>query len=126
MSHRGHSPGSAHILVVEDDNLVRMIVVEMLRGAGFAVTEAPHADEAWAILRERQEPIRVLFTDIDMPGSMDGFVLAGRVADAWPHIGLVVSSGRRPMADRDIPHSGRFLSKPYRSADLMQMIREAI
>ena len=125
MSYQGRSPSSAHVLVVEDESLIRMMVVDMLEEAGFAVTEAPHADAAWAILERCPEAIRVLFTDIDMPGSMDGFVLAGRVADAWPHIGLVVTSGGRGMADRDVLDSGRFLSKPYRPADLMQVIQEA-
>ena len=115
-----------HVLVVEDEGLIRMMVVDMLEEAGFRVTEAPHADAAWAILERRQADIRVLFTDIDMPGSMDGFVLAERVADAWPHIGLVVTSGRRSMPDSEVPDSGHFLSKPYRSTDLMDMIRGAI
>lgn len=115
-----------HVLVVEDEGLIRMMVVDMLEEAGFQVTEAPHADAAWAILERRQADIRVLFTDIDMPGSMDGFVLAERVADAWPHIGLVVTSGRRMMTDGEVPDSGHFLSKPYHSSDLMDMIRGAI
>lgn len=125
MPHEDHARSPTHVLVVEDEGLVRMMVVDLLEEAGFAVTEAPHADAAWAILERRQDDIRVLFTDIDMPGSMDGFVLAGRVADAWPHIGLVMTSGRRRMADREMPDAGRFLSKPYRSADLVRMIREA-
>ena len=125
MSREGHSNQPAHVLVVEDESLVRMMVVELLEEAGFRVTAAPHADAAWAILERRQADIRVLFTDIDMPGSMDGFVLASRVADAWPHVGLVVTSGRRRMSDVEVPDSGRFLGKPYRSTDLMQLIREA-
>ena len=114
-----------HVLVVEDESLVRMMAVELLEEAGFVVSEAPHADAAWAILQRRQADIRVLFTDIDMPGSMDGVALASRVADAWPHIGLVVTSGRRRMSDNEVPDSGHFLGKPYRSSDLMQLIREA-
>lgn len=115
-----------HVLVVEDEGLIRMMVVDMLEEAGFVVTEAPHADAAWAILQRRQEDIRVLFTDIDMPGSMNGFVLAERVADAWPHIGLVVTSGGRKLADREVPDHGHFLGKPYRPKDLVLAIREAI
>ena len=126
MPNQGRSLSPTHVLVVEDESLIRMMVVDMLEDAGFAVSEAPHADAAWAILELRQEDIRVLFTDVDMPGSMNGVVLAGRVADAWPHIRLVVTSGGRGLTDRDVPDSGRFLSKPYRPADLMQVIRETI
>jgi CheY-like chemotaxis protein len=115
-----------HVLVVEDECLIRMMVVDMLEDAGFAVSEAPHADAAWAILEQRQEDIEVLFTDIDMPRSMDGFVLAGRVASAWPHIGLIMTSGRRRIPDGDVPDSRLFLSKPYCPADLMQVIRKTI
>ncbi|MHC2002998.1 response regulator [Methylobacterium sp. CM6241] len=117
---------SPHVLVVEDEGLIRMMVVDMLEEAGFVVTEAPHADAAWAILERCQADIRVLFTDIDMPGSMDGFVLAERVADAWPHIRLVVTSGGRRLADREVPDSGHFLGKPYRPKDLLLAIREAV
>lgn len=126
MPSQNASPTPPHVLVVEDECLIRMMVVDMLEEAGFMVTEAPHADAAWAILQRRQGNIRVLFTDIDMPGSMDGFVLAERVADAWPHIGLVVTSGGKRLADREVPDSGRFLGKPYRSKDLVLAIREAI
>ena len=126
MPNEGSLLAATHVLVVEDECLIRMMVVDMLEEAGYVVSEAPHADAAWAILERYQDDIGVLFTDIDMPGSMDGFVLAGRVATAWPRIGLVVTSGGRRMADREVPDSGRFLSKPYRPADLMQVIREAV
>ena len=115
-----------HVLVVEDECLIRMMVVDMLKDAGFAVSDAPHADAAWAILEQRQEDIGVLFTDIDMAGSMDGFVLAGRVSSAWPHINLIMTSGRQRIPDGEVPDSGRFLSRPYRPADLMQVIRKTI
>lgn len=126
MPNEGSLLAATHVLVVEDECLIRMMVVDMLEDAGFAVSEAPHADAAWALLEQRQQDIGVLFTDIDMPGSMDGFALAGRVASAWPHIGLVITSGGRRLADGEVPDSGRFLSKPYRPADLVQVIRETI
>ncbi|WP_375713859.1 hypothetical protein [Methylorubrum extorquens] len=67
----------------------------------------------------------MVFTDIDMPGSMDGLALAERVAERWPHIRLVVTSGRRGFRDRDMPDDGRFLIKPYLSSELVQTIVQA-
>ena len=69
--------------------------------------------------------IGALFTDIDMPGSMDGVALAARVAERWPHIRLVVTSGRTGMRDGDFPDSGRFVIKPYRQAQLVRAIASA-
>lgn len=114
----------AAVLVVEDESMVRMVAVDMLEDAGFAVLEAATADAAWAIL-EQERGIGVLFTDVDMPGSMDGFVLACRVAERWPHIRLVVTSGRVGPRDADMPDDGRFLLKPYRQAHLLQAIDAA-
>lgn len=102
--------------------MVRMVAVDMLEDAGFAVLEAPTADAAWALL-ERAPRVDLLFTDIDMPGSMDGLALAGRVAERWPHIGLVVTSGRFGLRDDDLPDDGRFLPKPYRQTQLLETIR---
>ncbi len=112
------------VLVVEDDGNVRMVAVDMLEDAGFAVLEAETADVAWRILEEAPS-VCALFTDIDMPGSMDGLALAGRVAERWPHIRLVVTSGRYGLDDHDIPDAGRFLAKPYRSSELVQAIVQA-
>lgn len=112
------------VLVVEDEGFVRMMAVDMLEEAGFTVVEAGSADEAWTILQSRDD-IGVLFTDIDMPGSMDGFVLAGLVAEHWPHIRLVITSGRcRPSAE-DVPDHGRFVPKPYHSADVLTAFSQA-
>jgi two-component system, response regulator PdtaR len=112
------------VLVVEDEHFVRMVAVDMLEDAGFAVLEAPTADVAWQVL-EREPKIDLLFTDIDMPGSMDGLALAGRVAERWPHIRLVVTSGRFALRDEELPDDGRFLPKPYRQSQLLDAIRAA-
>lgn len=109
------------ILVVEDDGIVRMVVVDMLEEAGFLVLEADTADAAWRIL-EGGPRVCALFTDIDMPGSMDGLALAVRVAERWPHIRLVVTSGRHGLRDEDVPDDGRFLSKPYQLSQLVEAI----
>lgn len=114
----------AAVLVAEDESMVRMVAADMLEEAGFPVLQAATADAAWAIL-ERAEEIGVLFTDIDMPGSMDGLALATRVAERWPHIRLVVTSGRVGLRDADMPDDGRFLLKPYRQAQLLKAIDTA-
>lgn len=101
-----------------------MIAVDMLEDAGFLVLEASTADAAWTVL-ERDPRVDLLFTDIDMPGSMDGLALAGRVAKRWPHIGLVVTSGRFALRDADLPDDGRFLAKPYRRSQLLEAIRRS-
>lgn len=112
------------VLVVEDDDLVRLCAVEMLEDAGFVIVEARHADEAWFILHERAD-IGALFTDVDMPGSMCGVTLAGRVHDAWPDIRLVVTSGRHRLAHGDIPDHGLFVPKPYSADQVVDAIHQA-
>ncbi|WP_342110038.1 response regulator [Methylobacterium sp. SI9] len=112
------------VLVVEDDELVRMSAVALLEDAGLAVTEACDADEAWRIL-ERRTDIGVLFTDIDMPGSMCGKTLAEHVHASWPEIRLVLTSGRHRLADAEVPDHGLFVSKPYRSRDVLEAIAQA-
>lgn len=112
------------VLVVEDDDLVRICAVEMLVDAGFTTVEARQADEAWYILHERSD-IGALFTDVDMPGSMCGMTLAGRVHEAWPDIRLIVTSGRRCLADKDIPDHGLFVLKPYSAEQVVDAIQYA-
>ncbi|MCJ2036005.1 response regulator [Methylobacterium sp. J-068] len=113
------------VLVVEDDDLVRLCAVEMLEDVGFTIIEARHADEAWFILHERSD-IGALFTDVDMPGSMCGVTLAGRVHEAWPDIRLVVTSGRRRFSQQDIPDHGLFVSKPYSADQVVDAIEHAV
>ena len=117
--------GTSAVLVVEDDDLVRLCAVEMLEDAGFVIIEARHADEAWFILHERSD-IGALFTDVDMPGTMCGVTLAGRVHDAWPEIRLVVTSGRQRFADGEIPDHGLFVPKPYSADQVIDAIHHAV
>ncbi|KQO66879.1 response regulator [Methylobacterium sp. Leaf89] len=121
---RKRDPETSLVLVVEDDDLVRMMAVDMLEDAGFSVVEARQADEAWFILHERSD-IGVLFTDVDMPGSMCGVTLAERVHHAWPDIRLVVTSGRNRFANRDMPDHGLFVAKPYSSSQVVDAIHHA-
>src|SRR3954469_21852148 len=106
------SPAHSVVLVVEDEALVRMMAVDMLEEAGFTVLEAGTADAAWSLLESRSD-IGVLFTDVEMPGSMNGYVLASRVAERWPDIRLVITSGRSYPGHGDVPDDGQFLGKPY-------------
>jgi YesN/AraC family two-component response regulator len=93
-----------------DEPLVRMTAADELAEAGFQVLEAANADVALAVLEARSDEVHVLFTDIDMPGSMNDLRLAENVHTRWPHIALLISSGyQRPYPDQ-IPDDGQFLA----------------
>lgn len=95
----------------------------MIAEAGFEVVEAANADEAIAILEARLD-IHVVFTDIQMPGSMDGLKLASFVRGQWPPIKIVATSGFVRVGDADLPEGSRFLTKPYRPAQIIETLRE--
>jgi two-component system, response regulator PdtaR len=107
------------VLVVEDDVLLRMIAVEVVEEAGFVALEAGNADEAVALLESRSD-IRLLFTDIDMPGSMDGLKLAHAVRGRWPPIKILVVSGQVRLEPYQLPPNGRFVTKPYRVGAMVE------
>ena len=115
----------AVILIVEDELLIRMNAAEMIKEAGFEVVEAASADEAIAILEDRLD-ITVLFTDIQMPGSMDGLKLAAAVRDRWPPILIVATSGHVKLGIGDLPKGSRFLPKPYSPAEITKTLRQLI
>jgi two-component system, response regulator PdtaR len=119
------APSSAVVLVVEDEAVVRLDAIETLTDAGFRVMEAANADEAISILESRPD-IRVVMTDIQMPGSMDGLKLAATIRNRWPPIALIVTSGRISVEPRDLPERGRFLPKPYNGARLVAAIRASL
>ncbi|WJH40493.1 response regulator [Aliirhizobium terrae] len=100
------------VLVVEDEPLQRMMAVDLVLDAGFDVVEAWSADEAVTILESRSD-IRVVFTDVDMPGSMDGLKLAAAIRDRWPPIEIIVTSGHMRMTENVLPDRSVFFSKPY-------------
>jgi len=100
------------VLVVEDEPLVRMFAIHFVEDAGFEVVEAADADQAVAILEARSD-IRIMFTDIDMPGSMDGMKLARAVRDRWPPIEIIIVSGHRRPVDDELPARAVFFPKPY-------------
>jgi CheY-like chemotaxis protein len=113
------------VLVVEDEPITRMDVVGQLEEAGFKVFEAPDAASAIKIL-EANPAIRVLFTDIDMPGSMDGLKLAAAVRHRWPPIRIVVASGLHKINMDALPHNSRFFSKPYNVNEIAATMRHMV
>jgi CheY-like chemotaxis protein len=105
-------PNRPVVLVVEDEPLQRMMAADLVLDAGFDVVEAGSAEEAVVILESRTD-IRIVFTDIDMPGSMDGLMLAAAIRDRWPPIEIIVTSGHRDMSSAILPERSVFFSKPY-------------
>jgi CheY-like chemotaxis protein len=100
-----------------------MDAAEIIRDAGFEVLEASNADEAITILESRND-IAVVFTDIQMPGSMDGLKLARAVRGRWPPIKIVTTSGQCVVEATDLPEGGRFLPKPYSATQVSGLLRE--
>ena len=100
------------MLIVEDEVLIRMEAADMIRTAGFEVLEAENADEAIEILECRLD-IRVVFTDVQMPGSMDGLKLAAAISNRWPPIKIIITSGKQQPSRDAMPSGGVFLPKPY-------------
>ena len=111
------------VLIVEDEVFIRIVAADILLDSGVPIYEAGCASEALELIVAHPD-IALLFTDINMPGDMDGLALATRVFALWPHIGLIVTSGGQLLRDRDVPDSGVFLPKPYRAADLANLVRE--
>jgi CheY-like chemotaxis protein len=113
------------VLIVEDEQMLRMDAAEMIVAAGFEVIEAADADEALRILEGRTD-VRALFTDVQMPGSIDGLELAQAVRKRWPPVALIVTSGHSDVSGDALPTGGRFLRKPYREYELAATLRELI
>jgi two-component system, response regulator PdtaR len=103
---------SVAVLVVEDEHLIRMDTASSLEAAGFIVYEAGNAAEAIRCL-ELHDEIRLIFTDINMPGSMDGLALAHYVRGRWPPVKIIVTSGFGKIRDGDLPPGALFVEKPY-------------
>lgn len=106
------------ILVVEDNELLQMTTVDILCDAGLDVISVSNADEAMDMLRQRDD-IFAVFTDIDMPGSMDGIQLARIVQRLWPMIRMVLTSGGPPPAYGSLPPQAVFYQKPYDRTEVL-------
>ena len=109
-----------NVLVVEDEMLLRMRAVDIVEDAGFRAVEAVNADDALASLESRSD-ISMLFSDIQMPGSIDGLKLAHAVYSRWPHIKIILVSGQVKLSELEKPANSRFFGKPI---DVKQMIVE--
>lgn len=109
------------VLVVEDSPLIRMGAVASIVEAGFLTFEAGGADEAIQILEGRPD-IQLVFTDVEMPGSMDGIALAQCIWSRWPSIKLIVTSGRTVAEKRDLPPGARFFPKPYDGQAIVEAV----
>ena len=110
----------ATVLIVEDEVLVREVVQIELEDAGYDVIVAGSADAAIEILEARMD-IHLVFTDIDMPGSMNGLKLAACVRDRWPPVHIIITTGKeRPL---EIPANALFIPKPYLGQTVVDAIR---
>jgi DNA-binding NtrC family response regulator len=114
------------VLVVEDEAPIRMILAEALIDAGFAIREAAHADEALAMLDASADEIDLLFTDVNMPGSMNGIELAHHVHEAWPRMAMIVASGKPLPRHAECPPRTRFIPKPYAIEDVVEQVQRLV
>ena len=111
------------ILVVEDEALVRFAAVGMLEDAGFRMIEAVNGDQALQLLTADSD-VQLLFTDVNMPGAIDGLALARQVRDRWPHIAIMVASAKQMSQSEQLPAGSRFEQKPYSSDTVIRHARE--
>jgi CheY-like chemotaxis protein len=113
------------VFVVEDESLLRMKAMAMVEEAGYEAMAAADADEAIRILESRND-IRAVFTDVQMPGSMDGLRLASVVRNRWPPVALIVTSGQTNVLESDLPTGGRFFKKPYAFEQIETALRQLV
>lgn len=118
-------PQAITVLVVEDEPLIRMDIADHLRDLGFEVAEAANATEALLVLAGKPD-VQVMFTDIDMPGGIDGLKLAAAVRDRWQPIKIILTSGHRKVAMTELPEDSRFFTKPYTGDAVASAMREMV
>lgn len=118
-----HACSRPVVLVVEDEVLIRWTAVAIIEQAGFDVVEAGTGIEAISVLEKRGD-IRTVFTDIEMPGSINGIQLAHLIRTRWPSIGIMATSGQLRLREDDLPAGARLLHKPYAVAHLTDALRE--
>ena len=116
-------PCNRTILVVEDEFLVREIAVSELVESGFTVIEFPTADDALAHLQSHEGETAVVFTDVQMPGRLNGLDLVDIVSRSWPQIGVLVTSGGPLVNPTKLPSCARFVPKPWRASDIVSRVR---
>ncbi|WP_237481463.1 response regulator [Lichenibacterium dinghuense] len=121
-----HVDARPYALVVDDDDILRMDVAEILEGVCFRTLEASSGDEALFVLEDRHLDVSLLFSDVEMPGNRNGFALAREVAVKWPYISIVIASGRLKPGDGDLPAGARFIAKPFSAETVRDHLREVM
>ncbi len=109
------------VLVVEDEPMLMLMAGTMVEDAGLKPLYAKNADDAVAILEARTD-IRIVFTDVDMPGSMDGIKLAAAVRDLGPPISIIVVSGHKNVPLAELPECAHLCGKPYDEQRLVETL----
>jgi CheY-like chemotaxis protein len=112
------------VLLVEDEPLVRLVVVDVLMEANFRVIEASNADEALTVLNAGV-PVDVLLSDVEMPPGANGYALARQVRESWPDIEILIVSGREWPVEGDLPQGTAFLAKPVPNEAILQQVKSA-
>jgi DNA-binding NtrC family response regulator len=115
-----------YALVVDDDPMIRFHACEILEEAGFRSYEAETGDEAVCVLNKHAANVILLFSDVEMPGDTDGFALARRVDEVWPHIEIVIASGRLTPQPGQMPDKATFISKPFNNEMVLSHLRETL
>ena len=113
------------VLVVEDEALIRLSAVQIVEDAGYEALEAANAEEAIRLLEARSD-IVLVFTDVHMPGTMDGLKLAQYIRDRWPPVRLMVASGVAILAEGDLPAGASFFRKPYVDRSIVDEMRRLL
>jgi CheY-like chemotaxis protein len=117
--------GKAVVLVVEDDPLIRMGAVDIVQSVGFEALEAGNADEAIRMLEARAD-IDIVFTDVQMPGTMDGLKLAHYIRERWPPVKLLLASGNAILVESTLPLGSQFFAKPYNDSAIAEALMRLI
>jgi CheY-like chemotaxis protein len=112
------------VLVVEDEAMIRMLAVDTLTDAGFEVVEAVHGDQALSILQTHADQIHLIFSDIHMPGTLDGLALVQHAQSHWPWIWTILTSGQSQPASHQMPPGSRFIPKPYALEAVVNHVQE--
>ena len=113
------------VLVVEDEPLVRIVAADAITHSGIMAWEAGNATEALQLLQDHPK-IGLIFTDVDMPGEMDGIALAKLVHEDRPDVALIVTSGKVRVPDSDLPDDGTFLPKPYQTTRMVDLVQRKL
>lgn len=122
---QGHAD-APFALVVDDNAVILMDAADILERVGFQPLMANDGDEAMRHLEERGANIALLFTDVDMPGSLNGFELARHVAERWPEVGILVASGHVTPGEGDMPDGSLFVGKPFSSGVVYDRVHEIL